>query len=90
MEHEEERHVPRSHAEMFTATEFCRKCETVKDMGARMDGSFGEEGQKIQHDNLVLENRNTRRSSAGVEDMCTRMKDSERRKKPDRRCRLIF
>ena len=48
MEHEGERDVPKQLLQQMQSL-----CDTVKDLGARMDGRFAEEDQKRQPENLV-------------------------------------
>ena len=47
--------------------------DTVKDMGARMDGTFAEEDQKRQHENLVLKTEIRDGAQLLNKETCTRM-----------------
>ena len=82
MECEDERNNSRSHAETLSATEIMLSqlmkrmqclCDTVKDMGARMDGGFVEESQKRQQENLLLKTEIQQETLSLITEMCTRM-----------------
>ena len=65
-------------------------CDTVKDMGARMDGGFVEESQKRQQENLLLKKEIKQETLSLKTEICIRMmKDSEEKGTPSKWYRMI-
>ena len=68
-------HCDTNHAEATASTIQCL-CDTVKDMGARMDGRFAEEAQKRQQENQILKTEVREEALLMKTELCTR-KDEE-------------